>query len=121
MYSRALGHGNPESSPIAWLWKRLKNKTTTVGHYFYKAHKEAKLYRLKYTHIVAKVCSFLKGEQLKKKFRMVGKWDEGHTCGFEGIVNVTDFSLVMVPQVLLFTYVTSFLYIKYYILIFFSI
>lgn len=48
----------------------------------------------------------------------------GRICGSEGIINVADLSFVMEPQVfitlyfIIYIYVTAFLYIKYYILIF---
>lgn len=75
------------------------HKTTTAGHHFHKAHKEAKLNILfkAHGHSCKNRFTFKRGNE--KDFRMVGKWGGGgHTCGFEGIVNVADSSLVMEPQ-----------------------
>lgn len=40
----------------------------------------------------------------EKNFKMAGKGDGGYTCGFEDIVYVADFSLVMEPQVFITLY-----------------
>lgn len=80
-----------------------------------KAHKETKLNKILfkvYPHSCKSMFIFKRGAN-EKNFREMGLRGGGYTCGFQGIVNVAEFSLVMESQVFITLYFTISMYVTF--------